>query len=209
MKPSRMRLPAVAWRSRATTRVLERHRDAQERWQRRDRRLAPGSCLRKALVGRGRGRPRRPLVHRQPGVDGGVGRADGGEVRVEQFAAADLARTQARGHLVSMEARQRRVGGHRSVVAVAEHGGYDEVLGGALGCVGQGRFAIEAGSRTIVAQHVLQLDDARRRRDGLGVELVEHGELLEDVIELSLELGHFLLGQPEAREMGDVLDVTT
>ena len=65
----------------------------------------------------------------------------------------------------------------------------------------------EARAHRVLAQDVLELDGLRRRRDAFGVELGEHGVLVEDVIELALEQGQLVLGQTQTSQMGDVLDV--
>ena len=59
----------------------------------------------------------------------------------------------------------------------------------------------------VVAEDVLELDRLGRRRDVLGVELGQDHVLVEDVVELALEARQLLVGQAEAGEVGDVLDV--
>ena len=65
------------------------------------------------------------------------------------------------------------------------------------------------GRDGVVAQDVRQLDRLGRRRDVLRVERGEDRVLVEDVVELALQARQLLLGQTEAREVGDVLDVGT
>jgi len=69
------------------------------------------------------------------------------------------------------------------------------------------RLRLERGPGHVVAQDVLELDRLGGRRDVVRVQLGELGVLVEDVVELPLEAGELVLGQPEAGEVGDVLDV--
>ena len=59
----------------------------------------------------------------------------------------------------------------------------------------------------IVAQDVLELDRLGGRRDVVGRQLGQDRVLVEDVVELPLEPRQLLVREPEAGEMGDVLDV--
>ena len=59
----------------------------------------------------------------------------------------------------------------------------------------------------VVAQDVLELDRLGGRRDVRRWAAGQDRVLVEDVVELALEPGELLVGQPEPREVGDVLDV--
>ena len=63
------------------------------------------------------------------------------------------------------------------------------------------------GPDDVVAQDVLELDRLGGRRDVVGRQLGQHRVLVEDVVELALEARQLLVGQAEAGEVGDVLDV--
>ena len=75
--------------------------------------------------------------------------------------------------------------------------------------VGQGVVHRQGGLNHVVAQDVRQGDRLGRGRDVLGVQGREHGVLVEDVIELSLEARQLRLRQPEAGEVGDMLYIGT
>ena len=63
------------------------------------------------------------------------------------------------------------------------------------------------GLHDVLAQDVLELDRLGGRRDVVGRQLGEDRVLVEDVVELGLEPRQLLVGQPEAGEMRDVLDI--
>ena len=63
------------------------------------------------------------------------------------------------------------------------------------------------GRDDVLAQDVLELDGLRGRRDVVGRQLGQDRVLVEDVVELGLEAGQLGVGQPEAGEVGDVLDI--
>ena len=76
-----------------------------------------------------------------------------------------------------------------------------------LGGVAEDGLDRERLAGDVVAEDVLELDRLGRRRDRVGVELGEDRVLVEDVVELALEAAELGVGQPEAGEVGDVLDV--
>ena len=59
----------------------------------------------------------------------------------------------------------------------------------------------------VVAQDVLELDRLGGRRDVVGRQLGQDRVLVEDVVELALEARQLVLGQAEAGEVRDVLDI--
>ena len=63
------------------------------------------------------------------------------------------------------------------------------------------------GRDDVLAQDVLELDGLGGRRDVVGRQLGQDGVLVEDVVELALEPAQLGVGQPQAGEVGDVLDV--
>ena len=111
---------------------------------------------------------------------------------------------------MGMEARE-VVGGHRLRSALAaEDRRHDEVVAArAPGALARASSTASDGRDDVVAQDVLQLDRLGRRRDRVRVQARQDRVLVEDVVELALEARQLLLGQTEAGEMGDVLDVGT
>ena len=75
--------------------------------------------------------------------------------------------------------------------------------------IGQGRIDAQRWLHHVFAQDVRKLDRLGRRRNVLCVERREDRVLIEDVVELTFQARQLLLGQTEAREMGDVLYVGT
>ena len=59
----------------------------------------------------------------------------------------------------------------------------------------------------VVAQDVLELDGLRGRGDVVGRDAGEDLVLVQDVVELALEPSQLAVGEPEAGEMRDMLDV--
>ena len=76
-----------------------------------------------------------------------------------------------------------------------------------LGRVAERRPRPAATGHDVVAEDVLELDGLGGRRDVVGRDVGEDRVLVEDVVELALEAAQLLVGQAEAREVGDVLDV--
>ena len=132
-----------------------------------------------------------------------------GEVEVRLVSSRDETRPpQARGHLVGAQAR--RVGRHRSsrgVVALAEDRRHHHEVARRVRARSPARPRSSDGSGDVVAQDVLELDRLRGRRDVIGRDRGQDRVLVEDVVELALEAGELVVGQPEAGEMGDVLDI--
>ena len=83
----------------------------------------------------------------------------------------------------------------------------DEVVARALRGQGQDLVPVQARADHVVAQDVLELDRLRGGRNVLGVELDQSGVLVDDVVELALEPCQLLIGQAEAGEVRDMLDV--
>ncbi len=73
--------------------------------------------------------------------------------------------------------------------------------------IGQRRLPRQAGTHLVLAHHVLELDDGGGRPDVAGVDLLQRLDRLEDVRQLRLHAVNLVVGQVEAREVGDVLDV--
>ena len=122
----------------------------------------------------------------------------------------DLTAAQERGHLVGVEPREVRHGyAPPPALSPPRMAGTTKWLSAAFGGVGEGVVHAEGRRHDIVAQDVRELDRLGRGRDVLGVEGREHGVLVEDVVQLPFEARQLVLGQTEAREMGDVLDIGT
>ena len=192
--------------------VLERDRDAEQRRQ-RGQRAPPAGPGRPPQVGR-RPRPRgapRPLRRATPRRGARGPALDQLEVRVQQLERAEVAGAQAAPPSRAHGGASASVsGGRRSGLRrppVADDRRHHEVAPGPLRRAGQRHVRREARRDHVLAQDVLDLDRLRRRRDVVGRQLGQHRVLVEDVVELALEAVELLLGQAEAGEVGDVLDV--
>ena len=73
--------------------------------------------------------------------------------------------------------------------------------------VGQRRVAADTVARLVVAHDVLERNDLGGRANGGGVDLLERGNGLEDVVQLAEHALDFVLAQPQAGEGRNVLDV--
>src|SRR2546426_7956273 len=98
---------------------------------------------------------------------------------------------------------------HRKASVATEDRRNDDEVVLACGRVGEDAFGRQRRRDDVVAEDALELDRLCRRRDGFGVDLGELGVLIENVVQLTLEAAELLVGEPEAREVGDVLDVST
>ena len=74
--------------------------------------------------------------------------------------------------------------------------------------VGQRRIAAYAVARVVVAHDIFERDDLRSRADRGGVDVLQNGDRLEDVVELADHALDLFVGQPQACEGGNVLDVS-
>ena len=133
-----------------------------------------------------------------------------GEVGFGQLAGADLAGTQAAGHLVGGETRRRAVRHDYSLPgSAADDRRDDDVIAVAGGRVGERLVHAERRTGHVFAEDVLELDRLGGRRDGVGVELGQDRELVEDVVELAFEARQLVVREAEPGKVGDVLDVGT
>ena len=74
--------------------------------------------------------------------------------------------------------------------------------------VRQSRVAADAGAGLVVAHDVFERDDLGSRTDSGGIDILESGDRLEDVVELADHAVDLVLGQPQAGEGRNVLDVS-
>ena len=74
----------------------------------------------------------------------------------------------------------------------------------ALRRVGEGLFWCERGAHLIGTGDIAHVDRLGRRRDGLGVELVEHLGIFEDVGELLGKERRLLVGEGQFSQLGDM-----
>jgi len=100
------------------------------------------------------------------------------------------------------------VGGAVAIGALAtffQDHGHAQVGALAQWRVGEGSVAGHPVAWIVVAHHVLEGDDLGRRAHRGGVDVLESGDRLEDVVELADHALDLVLGQAEAGEGGDVL----
>ncbi len=97
----------------------------------------------------------------------------------------------------------------RSLSVAAEDRRDDDEVALALRGVSENRLHRQRLADDVVAEDVLELDRLGRRRDLVRLEPGQDRVLVEDMVELSLEQRQLLVGQAEAGEMSDVLDVGT
>ncbi len=194
------------WLTLGDDQVLERDRDAQEWRQRRERGTPLAAGPGEAGIGGLRGGPRTRDIGRLPRVERRSLALDERKVCVQQLHGAGLAGAQQAGHLVGVEARQ--VTPNRPPQSRAgEDDRHHEVVAGTFRRARQGCLDGQAGRHDVLAQDVLELDGLGGRRDVVRGQPGEHRVLIEDVVELALEPRQLVVGQSEARQMGDVLDV--
>ena len=74
--------------------------------------------------------------------------------------------------------------------------------------VGQRRVAADALTGVVVAHDVFERDDLGGRADSGGVDILERGDRLEDVVELADHAVDLVFGQPQTGEGRNVLDVS-
>ena len=152
-------------------------------------------------------------VDRQPGIEGAVAASAASSAGVS-LARAQLAGAQA----AAISWAWRRVGSVIGGSPVAWRSGERHSPPRMAGTTMKSPCALGAFARSasstgsdgvddVVAQDVLELDRLGGRRDVLGVELGQLGVLVEDVVELALEPGQLVVGQPEPGQMGDMGDV--
>ncbi len=145
---------------------------------------------------------------RQPGVQAAVLALGQVEMGRGQLARRHLAGAEPGGHLVGVEAGQ--LGGHgRSGPSVAaEDRRHDDEVAVARRrrSPGPPRPAATAGRRRRAGCSRAR-SSGRSARCGRSGRVGQDRVLVEDVVELALEPGELLVGQPEPGEVGDVLDV--
>ena len=170
-------------------------------------RRRPAGARRREPGVRGVGLGERPLaVDREPGVQRPVVALGGVEVGLGQLARRDLARAQERGHLVGEEPREV---GHRVAAQPSRRGSAGTTMKSPSRVGGVARApprpAATAGRRRRAG-----CSRARSSGPSAGCRRCRARQvrvLVEDVVELALEPGQLLVGQAEAREVRDVLDV--
>ncbi len=102
---------------------------------------------------------------------------------------------------------RRRVTSVTEASALVEDRGHDDEIAVASRRVRQDRLDRQRRPDDVLAQDVLEFDGLGGRGDVVGREFGQDGVLVEDVVELGFESGQLGVGQPEARQVGDVLDI--
>src|SRR5207244_2720253 len=95
----------------------------------------------------------------------------------------------------------------RSSRVTAQDRRHDDEVAIGRGRVAEDVFDPQGRLDDVIAEDVLELDRLCRRRDRRRVELGQLGVLVEDVVELAFQPIELGIGEAEASEEGDVLDV--
>ena len=198
-----MREPAVHWppatdtRSLSATGMPSSGRSASSAWS--------GSVPRGGQAGVGGvGLGEGPFaVDREPRVEATVVALRRREVRLGQLMRRDVAGPQEGGHLVGEEPGRIGHPAQRS----SRMAGTTMKSPSRAGALARTASTGQRRSDDVLAKDVLELDRLCRRGDVVGRQLGQDGVLVEDVVELALEPRQLGIGEPEAGEMGDVLDV--
>ena len=185
--------------------VLERDRDAEQRVESVDGASPSPRAAGEPGVGGVGLLERGVAVDREPGVERVVVALGGVEVGLGELARAHLAGSEARGHLVGVEAGQ---AGHAGPLAAAEDRRHDDEVPVASPAAlprtaSTGSDSRATSSRRMFSSSIVWAVGGMSSVSSRAKICV----LVDDVVQLALERGQLVVGQPEAGQIRDVLDV--